>query len=508
MGRQGLRHAAWVVGAVALIATPAVFGVEGDAGAGIVCAEVGTVGPAPCELWSAFYNGPADFRDVLRGLAVNPDGSRVYLGGESYVSGLYGTEGADSDLTIVALDAATGDQLWAVRYGQSTSSLNRLVGLAVSPDGTRIYATGLNWTSQQRIPTLALDAMTGDIVWVAQYVGPAGDASAEGMSLSPDGQRLFVTGFQWMGLDAKTDFLTIAYNATTGAQEWVATYGKEPIGAAFDLGQLAAVSPDSARVFVAGSSFGSATDTDFATVAYDAATGAQLWVGRYAGAARAQDFPQGIAMAPDGTRVFVTGYTASPGDVYDATTVAYDSFTGAQAWKATYNGPAGRTDRAFSVETSPDGFRVFVAGMSRSWAQPAWSWDYATIAYDAATGTQAWVATYGGLTARDDVASDLLVTPDGSRVYTAGQSWGAASKEDFLLVSNDAGTGERESVVRFNGPQNDSDLMWLRADGRHLVSSPDGSRLYLAGTVNGDFFFGNCPRCDFAVVAYAIGSEG
>jgi outer membrane protein assembly factor BamB len=72
------------------------------------------------------------------------------------------------------------------------------------------------------------------------------------------------------------DFTTVAYNAATGAQRWVAYHnaytGGDPV--------YVAASPTGTRVFVTGPSGGATTD-HYATIAYNAATGAQLWVRRY-----------------------------------------------------------------------------------------------------------------------------------------------------------------------------------------------------------------------------------
>src|SRR5262249_259356 len=150
-----------------------------------------------------------------------------------------------------------------------------------------------------------------------------------------------------------------------------------------------AVSPDGATVYVTGKSRGSNCGSEYATVAYDAATGAQLWASRYSGPSCASA-ASSVAVSPAGRIIYVTGASVASAAAPppDYATVAYDAATGAQLWVSRYNGPTSGFDRAFKVAVSPDGAAVYVTGWSDGGAT---SFDYATVAYNAATGAQLWV---------------------------------------------------------------------------------------------------------------------
>src|SRR5437762_3149387 len=121
-----------------------------------------------------------------------------------------------------------------------------------------------------------------------------------------------------------------------------------------------------------------------------ATAGSQLWAKRYGifGDATAQS----IGVSPDGATVYVTGYANGTGSGYDYATVAYDATTGVRQWTKTYNGPGNSTDVPSAIRVSPDGSMVIVTGQSYSTT----SYDFATFAYDAATGTKLWFKRYNG----------------------------------------------------------------------------------------------------------------
>ena len=123
---------------------------------------------------------------------------------------------------------------------------------------------------------------------------------------------------------------TVAYNSSTGAKLWTKIYNGPD--------HSIAVSPDGTKVY-------GGSDGAFASGAYDASTGAKLWAKVYDGSGSSSS----IAASPDGTKVFVTGQVADPGGGADYATVAYDAFTGAELWAKRYHGPIDGVDIASSV---------------------------------------------------------------------------------------------------------------------------------------------------------------
>ena len=68
-----------------------------------------------------------------------------------------------------------------------------------------------------------------------------------------------------------------------------------------------AISADGTAAIVTGPSVGVASQDDYATLAYDPTTGAPKWAARYNGPNNRGDEPVAIAVSPDSSKVVVTG---------------------------------------------------------------------------------------------------------------------------------------------------------------------------------------------------------
>jgi YVTN family beta-propeller protein len=258
------------------------------------------------------------------GLAVSPDGKRVYVANSLSNS-------------VSVIDTATKSVVGTVAVGVGPSSLT------VSPDGKRVYVP--NWYNNT---VSVIDTMTNTIIGTIP-VGKAPNA----LAITPNGNRLYVSNFyndnisvidtqsnsvvetvnldspsylydMAMTPDGKRIYATIFNKNTvlvidtmTNTVVNTVAVGLEPDGVT--------VSPDGKRVYVANA-------TDWTVSVIDTNTNAILntiYIGYYG-------FPQNMAVTPDGKHVYVTSSSSvSPNlSVIDTTTsTVVDTIdVGSTAW--------------------------------------------------------------------------------------------------------------------------------------------------------------------------------
>ena len=415
--------------------------------------------------WTAPYTGAAGGDDAPAAIAALQQGFVVTGSSEG--------GSTTADYATQALDAA-GLARWMERHDSSTSHFDQLFASTLSPDGTSLFMTGIatggndqNGNTVIDALTIAADAHTGGQRWLTRYHPPGGTGSTYAIALSPGGDRVYVVGQSTPRANAPDQLTVLAYDAASGTQDWAVTL-------AGTQGRGIAVAGDGS-VYVVGDANGSA-GLSYVVAALDPATGTQRWLTGYTspvtGTAASSDEPYAIAVSRDGTQVAVTGKAGRS----DSGAAAYGTLDLAASdghirWSAAFAPTATESDTAASIAFRPDGGAVFVTGDQNNVNQGQHS--YATVAYDTAAGTQTWAQSYSNGTT--DAATALGVSPDGLTVYVTGSSVNGtgSANEDIATLAYDSSTGAQRWVARYTTAANEL--------GEGLAVSPDGSRVYVAG---------------------------
>jgi hypothetical protein len=350
--------------------------------------------------------------------------------------------------------AVPGDVVWVATSDQG-GERDRFAGSALSPDGSRLLVAGTSGgRSSADFRTIAYDALTGTEVWEAIY--DRGDRDhAVAIAVAADGSALYVTGAS-LGVDSGADYATVAYETATGSQLWEAVYQSRRA----DVPSCIAVTPDGSTVLVTGDSESRRSSADWLTAAYDATTGARLWKRGYK--TPRVDRPQGCSATADGSALVVTGYTynvISPRGVPDVVTISYSVATGGELWRDRYDGRNG-WDEGTDVAVGPDG--VFVSGITNVGNNP----DPLLLAY-APTGAMQWRRRFpsGGSW---EYGTNLAVAPDGDSIYLTSEGG------TMPTVAYDASSGATRWARRVG-----QTLGW--AEGEAIAIAPDSMTVYVAG---------------------------
>ena len=303
-------------------------------------------------------------------------------------------------MTDVEVDAQGNLYVMGSRYSDETAEDYML--LKYAPDGTELWEQTYNGTAN------AMD-LANDIV------------------LDDDG-NIYVTGSS-SGVGTSSDFVTIKY-WPDGTQIWTARYS-----ASATLGEEANVVDldDLGNVYVAG---GSAYD--YALVKYSP-EGEQLWAARYNGPDNGWDTATDMRVSNDGF-AYVTGISSGGSTQRDIATLKYNP-NGNLVWARRYNGTGNTGDEAYALTIDRDD-NVYVTGAIEVADNDR---NIVTLKYYP-TGARAWVAIYDGPAGSFDLGHDIAVDRQGNTIVT-GLSFDTAIYNSFVTIKYDS-QGSREWITR------------------------------------------------------------
>lgn len=373
--------------------------------------------------WRSEYNQLFD--DEATALVLDNDQQYLYVAGSS--NGLLGI--LPSDFLIIKYRASDGMQMWARTYSQSLLGDDKAIALVVdsqnNPVITGISQGFLLLLTPYDYATVKFDE-NGNQLWVSRYNGP-GNGEDKPTDIAVDSQdNIIVTGGS-AGSTSGEDFATVKYNSS-GSEVWVQRY--DGPGNNEDRA-YAIVVDNSDNIAVTGSSTGSGSGLDYATMKYSS-SGSQMWLQRYNGPGNNEDRAYAIVV-DNSDNIIITGFSrlgATP-ESEDYTTIKYNN-AGIQQWVNRYNGTGSNQDRAYAIVVD-NSDNILVTGSSRS-SGAAGTEDYATLKYSN-SGTQVWVTKYNGTGNNEDRAYAIVVD-NSDNIYVTGTSRNSSllGSEDYLSI--------------------------------------------------------------------------
>jgi YVTN family beta-propeller protein len=209
------------------------------------------------------------------GIAVTPDGRKVYVANIS-------------SNTVSVIDTATNTVTAAIPVS------NFPIGVAASPDGSKVYITSLDTAPSVSGTVSVIDTATNTVMATISIAS----GEPEGVAITPDGRKIYTANSNYSvapsGTVSVIDTVTNRVTATIPVGPLPPGSGSAPFGVA--------VAPSGSKVYVTNDGAGTVSVIDTVTNTVTAT----IPVG--------SPFPSGVAVSPDGSKVYVANWTA-PGTV-------------------------------------------------------------------------------------------------------------------------------------------------------------------------------------------------
>jgi len=215
--------------------------------------------------------------------------------------------------------------------------------------------------------------------------------------------------------------------------------------------------PDGTKLYVVGTNsdkvhqYSLSTAWDVSTASYDSVSFSVF---------SQEAAPNGIRFKPDGTKMFIVGFSSDRVQEYSLST-AWDVSTASHTTNLALNDAA-----PLGLAFKPDGTRMYIAGNSNDdifQYSLSTAWDISTASND---------NKIADITPQDTVVVDVGFKPDGTKMYVAGSS-GQDINQYSLSTAWDVSTASFDNVI-FETHNEESNLSGF-------TIKPDGTKFYISG---------------------------
>ncbi|MHC4239819.1 MAG: SBBP repeat-containing protein [Planctomycetota bacterium] len=237
-------------------------------------------------IWVARYNGPANVGDEAHDIAIDSDDN-------IYVTGYSDRSGADRDYTTIKYGPDSNEPIWLARYNGPGNYEDVARAIAIDSN-SNIYVAGHSVGSGPwyDYATIKYGPDSNEPIWVARYNGPGNHKDAAADIAIDSNDNIYVTGHS-AGSGPSFDYATIKYGPDSNEPIWVARYnGPADRG---DIATAVAIDSDD-NIYVTGYSSGFGIGYDYTTIKYGPDSNEPIWVARYNGPGNYKDAAADIAI--------------------------------------------------------------------------------------------------------------------------------------------------------------------------------------------------------------------
>lgn len=459
--------------------------VVSPAGTTYVCATAGpssntdvltaAIAPDGSILWSRTYNGPQDWHDQARGIALGANGS-LYVVGNTPNAGLY------AKALLLEYDAASGNLLRALQYS-SGAFVSEHGSSVVADSAGNVYIAGGTVGDGADALLLKYNA-TGTLQWSRKWDGPASGpfSQDQGLEILLDPDENPVVLIHGIMASLHADYVVMKLSPLDGSSLWTTTWGGNGEDAAVDM-ELDA----SGDVLVTGTALN--VSNTFGTIRLRGSDGQLLW----------QSYDQldlrnsARALTLDGQGgVYITGSIDPNGDqsfqAKDIWVVKRDAATGALLWTFRYGSNCQYClDLPADVQVDPYG-NVFVTGSTNS---PPYQADRIMLVLDASGGLETERSILSG-SATETASGGILRFDAAYNLYDGGRFYGADDGQIDVAVARFERLGSTWSNYCPTSPNSLGAGALIDASGSSSVAVNDFRLTVLgaAATQFGLFFYG------------------
>ena len=417
---------------------------------------------AGVQQWTARYNGAVNGDDA--GIAITVDASQnVYVAGNSAGQSTFtGGDSYNDDIVAIKYNSAGAEQ-WAARKNGAGNGTDQAAAIALDGSGN-VFVAGSTENLGSYDYYILKYSSSGTLSASVTYDGSGnGDDRASAMTLDGAG-NVYVTGSS-AGTGSYLDYATVKYNNAL-LKTWEARYNGT--GTADD-GALGIALDGSSNVYVTGWSYGAGTSCDMTTVKYNS-SGAEQWVARYDGTGNDLDVATGISISQN--EIYVTGWSYGGTSADDVVAIKYNA-AGAEQWAQRLDGNGNAGD--YSSAIAADGFgNSYVVGFTDGGSTGN---DYTIVKYNTG-GVKQWNDNYNG-PANSLERPTAIASDNSGNVFVAGQSDGLLTASDFITIKYDA-AGNKLWEARFDGVGNTYDYATA-------IAVDNSGNVYVTGYSDADY---------------------